>query len=116
MKLRVYIAGPYTKPNPIDNLRRAIEFGNALMDAGYAVFVPHLSHFQHMVYERPWQEWIDHDLEWLAVCDVLVRMSGESAGAAIVVARARDLGIPVIYADTPAEAVAAVGKCFGVNP
>lgn len=85
------------------------------MNAGYAVFVPHLSHFQNEEFPRPWQWWIDHDLEWLAVCNVLVRMSGESAGAEIEVQRADELVIPVVYADTPAEAVAAVQQMLRTN-
>jgi len=96
--IRVYIAGPYTKPDPAVNVHRAIHVGNKLMDAGFAVFIPHLSHFQHLLCPRPYEDWLAHDYEWLKVCDVVVRLPGESAGAEKECELADRLGIQVIYA------------------
>ncbi len=44
---------------------------------------------------RPYQDWIDLDLEWVKSCDCLLRLDGESKGADMEVALAESLGIPV---------------------
>lgn len=94
-KIKVYVAGPYTKPDPCINTHNAIKVANALMDAGLSPFLPHLSHFWHTVTPKPYQEWLDLDFEWITVCQVLYRMPGESSGADKEVALAESLGIPV---------------------
>lgn len=92
---RVYVAGPYTRPDPCENTRRAIDVGNALWDRGYAPFIPHLSHFWHTVTPRPYSMWTEYDLQFLPVCDALLRMPGESPGSDGEVEMAKRLGIPV---------------------
>lgn len=52
-KIRVYVAGPYTKPDPRINTHNAIKAAAELMDAGYAPYVPHLNHLWHTVAPRP---------------------------------------------------------------
>lgn len=97
-KIKVYIAGPYTKGDPFENTKKAIELGQRLLDAGYCPFVPHLTHFWHtMIQENPWEVWMDLDLQWLPTCDVVFRMEGESKGADIEVSEANRLGVPVVY-------------------
>jgi len=81
-KTRVYVAGPYTKGNVAGNIRRAILAGEALERAGYASFCPHLNYLIDFVCPGiGWNEWLDRDKEWLAVCDVMLRLDGESRGA-----------------------------------
>lgn len=55
--LRIYIAGPYTPHNcnlhdasriAQRNVDNAITVGNALIDKGHYVFIPHLSHYIHI--------------------------------------------------------------------
>ena len=94
-KRRIYIAGPYTKPDPISNVRRAIEYGNTLLDLGYAPFLPHLTAFWHLVTPRPYEQWLGFDLEWLHACDAVYRFSGESPGADAEVVAAENAGMPV---------------------
>jgi len=89
------VAGPYTKPDPIKNVHKAIDVANLLMDMGHVPFVPHMSHFFHILHERPWEYWLQQDLEWLPVCDALLRIPGESRGADLEVAEALRRGIPV---------------------
>lgn len=96
-KLKVYVAGPYTKPDPEANTRAAITVGNELLDLGFAPFVPHLTHFWHLQHFRPYEEWLDLDNQWLDCCDIVLRMPGESSGADKEVARAVSLGIPVVH-------------------
>ncbi len=93
----VYIAGPYTKPDPVVNTREAILLGQRIREQlGVQVFVPHFSHFEHLLSPRDFEYWMAIDLEWIERCDVLFRMAGESAGADREVIHARKLGIPVI--------------------
>ena len=47
--VRVYIAGPYTKPDPAVNTRVAMLVWNKLWKLGYIPTVPHWSMFQHFL-------------------------------------------------------------------
>ena len=95
--MRVYIAGPYTKGDVALNVRRAIEAGDAVYKAGHLPFIPHLTHFWHMVCPAPYEQWIAIDLAWLPTCHALIRLPGESSGADGEVAAAQKLGMPVHY-------------------
>lgn len=97
MKLKVYIASPYTKGDVAVNVKRQLDMADALMTHGYVPFAPLYSHFQHMAHPRPYQDWIDIDLEWVPACDVLLRLDGDSSGADGEVAFAQKCGIPVVY-------------------
>jgi hypothetical protein len=57
--------------------------------------VPHLTHFWHLVSPHEYEFWLKLDLEFLTVCDCLVRLPGESSGADREVARAECLCIRV---------------------
>lgn len=104
----VYVAGPYSKGDVMVNIREAMRMGQVLIDAGYVVFVPHLSAFQHLVDHRPYREWLDYDFRVILCCDAVLRLPGESPGADEEVAFAVRNGIPVhsaletLYACTPA--------------
>lgn len=77
----VYIAGPYTHPDPVENTNKAIRVGDYLRELGYTPYIPHLSLLWHMVCPHEPDYWYKYDLEWLAKCDCLLRLSGESWGA-----------------------------------
>lgn len=96
-KIKVYVAGPYTKPNPAENTQKAIKVGSELLEKGFAPYVPHLTLLWDTVDPQPYETWIEYDFEWLAVCDVLLRLPGESSGADREIAFARGRGIPVVY-------------------
>ncbi len=93
--MRVYVAGPYTKGDVAANVRAAVNAAQELLDAGHIPFVPHLSHFWHLVHPNPYERWITFDLAWLEVCDALVRLPGESAGADQEERHAAKWGLPV---------------------
>jgi hypothetical protein len=93
--MKVYIAGPYTKGDVAKNVRTAIDAANTLLEFGFTPFVPHLTHFWHMLCPHEYQVWLDYDYEWLKSCDVLIRLRGESPGADIEVKQARLRGMPV---------------------
>jgi len=93
--MRVYIAGPYTKGDVVLNVRKAVETGQKVLEKGHWPYIPHLTHFWHMLYPGEYQQWLDLDMEYLRVCHALVRIPGDSSGADLEVAEANRLGIPV---------------------
>jgi nucleoside 2-deoxyribosyltransferase len=106
----IYLAGPYTKPDPVENTNRMIRIADALLDLGVVPIVPHLTMFWHLVRPRPYDEWLQYDLQVMLRCDAVLRVPGESNGADGEVRVARRLGIPVLYAETaePNDCTAAV--------
>jgi len=95
--IKVYIASPYTLGDKAVNVKRQIDTVDELMNHGFAPFAPLYSHFQHMVHPREYEDWIAVDLEWVSVCNCVLRLDGESSGADIEVNHANSLGIPVFY-------------------
>jgi hypothetical protein len=95
MRERVYIAGPYTKGDVAVNVRNAIHAADQVWDLGFAPYVPHLTHFWHLISPKPYEEWLKIDAVWLDVCHYFIRLEGESAGADVEEAVAREKGIPV---------------------
>ena len=95
MRERIYIAGPYTKGDVAVNVRNAILAASKLADLGFAPFVPHLTHFWHMVSPRPYEFWCDLDNQFLPFCQGLLRLPGESSGSDAEVDLAKKLEIPV---------------------
>lgn len=95
--MKIYIAGPYTKGDVAQNVRTAIIVGDRVSRLGHVPFIPHLTHFWHMVIPREYQFWLDQDMEWLKMCDAVLRLPGESAGADKEVAYAEEHGMTVYY-------------------
>ena len=96
-KIKVYIAAPYTSPDPCVNTNIAMKVANNLMNMGYYPYLPHLTHFFHTAHPRPKEDWYELDKEFLKVCDVVWRLKGESKGADEEVKLAKELKIPVVY-------------------
>lgn len=94
-KLKVYIATPYTYPDPAKNVNRAIKVANQLVDAGYIPHVPILYHLWHLITPRKYEDWMRLDKEWLKCCDVAIRLPGKSSGADRDIKLAKKLGIPI---------------------
>lgn len=93
----VYVAGPYTNPDPIRNTHDAVRWAEKVMRTGeLTAFVPHLSLLWHMVSPHDDVEfWYEFDLTMLARCDAVFRFPGASSGADREVAFAYERGIPV---------------------
>lgn len=93
----VYVAGPYTRPDPVANTHAAIRLADELIEAGKVTpVVPHLTLVWHLVSPRADVEfWYSLDLALVARCDALLRMPGASMGADREVAFAEKRGIPV---------------------
>lgn len=97
MSKTVYIAGPYTRGDVAQNVRAAIFAAEHLAGAGLVPFIPHLTHFWHLLFPHEIAFWYEQDLEWLERCDMLLRLPGESKGADVEVAHARVLELPIYY-------------------
>ena len=95
--MKVYIAGPYTKGDTAINVREAILAGDQIYSMGFIPFIPHLTHFWHIVCPRPYEQWLKLDIEWLLVCDAVLRLPGDSSGADAEVLLATNSGIPVYF-------------------
>jgi len=95
---KVYIASPYTIGDIAVNVRKQIDCANDLITLGFIPFAPLMSHFHHIIHPRSYEEWIEIDLEWIKVCDCLLRLDGESKGADCEVRYAKEIcKIPVFY-------------------
>lgn len=93
----VYVAGPYTNPDPVKNTSRIILVADELAVKGYTPYVPHLTMFWHLLCPHNIDFWYKYDLCWLDKCDCILRLSGESIGADMEVAYAKEHGKPVYY-------------------
>lgn len=85
-----------------------------LLEAGYAVLNPMLSMAHMDGHNISWETWIASDLAFIEVCDLIVRLPGESKGADLEVAHATERGIPVFNAtiDTLPGAIEFIGAAF----
>jgi hypothetical protein len=104
----VYVAGPYTKPDPCINTHNAVNVGNQLLEKGIPCIIPHMSHFWHTMYPQPYRSWMELDFILLRRSNLLVRLPGESSGADEEVALAESLKLPIVIAssvDTAADEV-----------
>ncbi len=96
----IYIAAPYTHPDPVENTHRAIKAGEMWIAKGYIPVIPHLSLLWHMVVPHPEQFWYDVTLEWMKRCDCVFRLSGKSTGADEEVRVARELGLTIFFEES----------------
>lgn len=95
--IAVYIASPYTKGDIGVNVNKSMLMADYLEEFGFLAFTPLLSHFRHIINPRPYQYWLDTDLEWLLRCDCVLRMEGDSEGADKEVEFAKQNNKPVFY-------------------
>jgi hypothetical protein len=92
----VYVAAPYSRPDPVENTHQLIKIVDSLADDGVVTPVaPHLTLLWHLVAPRPLEFWYAYDLAILARCDAIYRVPGDSTGADAEVAFAESRGVPV---------------------
>jgi len=82
-KLKVYIASPYTLGWMPDNVRLQLEAKNILMDYGFVPFAPLVNHFEEIYKHRNEHDYLEWDIEWLKVCDILLRIRSSKDGVEI---------------------------------
>jgi hypothetical protein len=100
--MRIYVAGPYSSIDQAErerNVERALAAGLALLDAGHAPFIPHLSHyFDHWATRQgrtiPYEQYLVWGAAFLEVCEGLLLL-GSSPGADREVELAVRLGKPI---------------------
>jgi hypothetical protein len=95
--IKVYIASAYTKGDVAINVKAQMDAANILIEHGYVPFVPLYSHFQHMAHPQPYKTWLALDLEWVKVCDCMLRLPGASKGADKEVEYAKEIGMPIFH-------------------
>lgn len=97
MKKKIYVACPYTKGNASINVRNAVMAAERLCDAGFTPYNPLLTHLWQLISPHDIDFWYEYDNEWLPVCDGLLRLPGESAGADKEIELMMRLGKPVFH-------------------
>ena len=95
--MKIYIAGPITKGDQFQNVRRASDVATLLLEMGHTPYVPHMTCLWHMIHPQSYERWLSFDFEWISVCDAVLRMDGDSDGADREVAFAKECNIPVFY-------------------
>ena len=93
----VYLAGPYTNPDPSVNVNNTIHAAERLQATGLVTcFIPHLTHLWHVVApHEDVEHWYEYDLATLSRCDALFRLPGKSSGADAECDFATDRSIPI---------------------
>ena len=97
---KIFIAGPYTQGDIAQNVKNAMNLANDLINLGFAPYCPHLTHFLHINNWQPYEKWLALDIEYLVICDALIRIPGDSVGADGEVKKANELKLPVFYSLT----------------
>ena len=97
MNKHIYVAGPMSWGNHIDNIINGVDAADALLEAGEIPFLPHISHFWALINRQRWahKQWLDYDKYWVISAKALIRLPGKSPGADQEVRWARRHSIPV---------------------
>lgn len=93
--IKVFISSPYSG-NEEENVNIQQRCANDLINLGFNPFIPLLYHYQEAKFPHPYNKWLELDTDWISVCDVLLRLPGESPGADDEVKHAQKLNIPVV--------------------
>jgi hypothetical protein len=107
-KPTVYIASPYSKGDVAMNTHFQCKiFDQLLSDGRVLPIAPLWSHFQHLLFPRPYEDWIRYDQELLSLYDCCLRLNvdfksplysqGDSSGADAEVATFKRMNKPVFY-------------------
>ena len=96
-KKLIYIASPYTGCE-VEGTKRQMIVSSEIMLSGHFPYAPLWLHYAQVLGDIKfnYQDCIEHCLRVLPTCDLLVRLAGESKGADVEEAAARNLGIPVL--------------------
>ena len=93
----IYLASAYTVGDVAVNVKVQIDAADKLIGLGYCPITPLLTHFQHLVHPRPYEDWVKIDNEMVLRSDIILRIPSESKGADAEVALAEANNIPVVY-------------------
>jgi len=104
----IYIASPYTEGDPAINVRFQCRiFDRLLTDGRVWPVAPLWTHFQHTIFPRPYEDWLEYDKALLHLYDGCLRLVAEepslnykeedSSGADGEVEVFRAMGKPVFH-------------------
>ena len=104
----VFIASPYTRGDPVINTHFQCEvFDRLLTEQLVLPVAPLWTHFQHLLFPRPYEDWIKYDQEMLHLYDCCLRLNAQcnrtgysesqSSGADAEVATFQKQGKPVFF-------------------
>jgi len=104
----IYIASPYTNGDPAINVRFQCRiFDQLLSDGRVWPIAPLWTHFQHTLFPRPYEDWLEYDKALLHLYDGCLRLNAEesalnykeedSSGADGEVEAFQLIGKPVFY-------------------
>lgn len=104
----VYIASPYTGGDVAMNTHFQCKIFDTLLNDGKVIpIAPLWSHFQHTLFPRPYEDWIEYDQSLLHLYDACLRLNAElksfgyyqsdSTGADAEMQTFLRLGRPVFY-------------------
>ncbi len=97
-KKRVFIASPYTKPDPCINVNISSKVLSDLLDDGKCIPVTMLwTHFFHSIHPRSYESWLFYCMSFIPICDAMLVLPGESSGKDREVEIAKSLGKPIFY-------------------
>lgn len=78
----LYLAGPYTRPDPVVNTNAVCRVATLLFETtNWVPFVPHITLMWHAITPRPIDFWYELDIHHMLRCDAIVRLPGDSSGA-----------------------------------
>lgn len=102
---RVYVAGAYSADNVIqvlENMRVGMRVSTEVLLKGYAPFCPHLDYQFALMLREGEKLTVPHyyaySMAWLEASDVILLLpnSENSKGTQVELARANELGIPIV--------------------
>lgn len=107
-KPTVYIASPYSRGDVALNTHFQCKIFDQLLNDGRVLpIAPLWSHFQHLMFPRPYEDWIRYDQELLRLYDCCLRLPAEikqpvymerkSTGADAEVETFKNMQKPVFY-------------------
>ncbi|TKJ38299.1 MAG: hypothetical protein CEE38_05950 [Planctomycetes bacterium B3_Pla] len=74
----IYIASPYTKGDPAINVRFQCRIFDKLLTEGKVwPIAPLWTHFQHIIFPRPYEDWLEYDNALLPLYDGCLRLNSE---------------------------------------
>lgn len=94
-RTRVYISGPMSLGDRVDNLAVAMKAMRELIGLGYAPMCPQLTFFAEPFVDASHADWVDVDIPWVRSAHAVLRLPGDSRGADREVAAAREANVPV---------------------
>lgn len=123
-RTRIYISGPISNGGLATDAEAEANVGTAaavfrkLASMGLAPLAPQSTWYLHSLHHvrLSHADWIDIDLAWIDVADVLFRIPGESLGADMEVAHALAKGLPVVHSFRELSEMLGAPEPFPLEP